>query len=217
MVTPFGTEEKNKLATDSVWITALEITIPGEANPVRVCDNNEDIEWPTGSGNTFQAFPFEIDEIGDTSKGEIPRVDVRVGNVNRVMEQYVAAYDDYCKANGFEPVEVIIYVLNSNNLSSSDPEAQHIFELKQPKTDSKWATFTLGASNPFNRRFPQMRILKNHCRFHFNYPPGTDLRCGWSGSGYTTCGKTLSDCRDRSNSERFGGFPGVGYRGIRLA
>lgn len=31
-----------------------------------------------------------------------------------------------------------------------------------------------------------------------------------------TCNKTLSDCRTRGNSQRFGGFPSVGYKGLRF-
>ncbi len=48
-------EEKNKLATDSVFLICLEITIPGVAEPVRVVRNNEDLTW---QGETWVAFPF---------------------------------------------------------------------------------------------------------------------------------------------------------------
>jgi phage-related protein len=206
--------EKNKLTAGSVFLLLLEITIPGVGTPIRVVGNNEDITWRT---YTWQAFPFELDEISDGNKGEVPRVDLRVSNVSRAMEVYLADYDAYTKANGYSPVTVSIFVLNSLNLASATPEVEHIFELTQPKTNSLWATFTLGAENLFSRRFPVHRILKNHCRFHFNYPPGNDLLCGWSGGGFTTCGKTLTDCRARSNSSRFGGFLGVGASGLRIA
>ena len=201
-------EEKNKLATTSVWLVAMMITIPGVGTPIRVVRNNENITWDS---ETWVAFPFELEEIGEESKAEVPEVIVRVGNVSRTMEAYLIAYDLYCKTNGYSPITVNIYVLNSLNLASSTPEAEYLFELKQPKTDSRWATFTLGASNPFNRRYPQARILKNHCRFIFK---GT--LCGYAG-GETECDKTLSRCRELSNSVRFGGFPGAGRGGIRLA
>jgi len=201
-------EEKNLLATDSIWLLALEITIPGVGTPVRVVRNNENVTWRT---YTWTAFPFEIDEIGEESKGEIPQVEVRVSNVSRAMEQYLQAYDVYTKANGFTPITVSIFVLNSKNLADTDPEVEHLFELKQPKTNALWATFVLGASNPFNQRYPQARILKNHCRFVFK---GT--LCAYAGAE-TTCNKTLTRCRALSNSVRFGGFPGVGVGGLRLA
>lgn len=187
----FAIEEKNKLASDCVWLLAMAITIPGEATPIRIVRNNENVEWPTGSGTIWAAFPFEIDVVGDTASGEVPRVEVRVGNVSRAMEVYIQAYDLYIKNNGYSPVSVNIYVINSKNLSNSDPEVEHVFELKQPKTNDQWATFVLGASNPFNKRFPVMRVLRNHCWHVFK-----DSLCGYNGT-VTTCDKTLTACRVR--------------------
>ncbi|MDD5053679.1 MAG: DUF1833 family protein [Sulfuricurvum sp.] len=204
-------QEKNKLATDSVFCVALEITIPDVAVPIRVINNSEDIAW---NGSTWTAFPFTIEEISDVSSGEVPRVDVKVSNVNRIFEAYLQTYDTYCKTNGFEPIEVSIFVINTAVIASSataEAEVEHQFELKQPKTNSQWATFTLGASNPFSRRFPQNRILKNHCRYRYK---GTDGRCGSTNSTFDTCSHTLAACRERENSERFGGAPGVGAGGF---
>lgn len=203
-------QEKNKLATDSVFCVALEITIPDIVEPIRVINNSEDIAW---NGATWQAFPFIIDEINDVSSGEVPRVDVKVSNVDRVFEAYLQVYDTYCKTNGFEPIEVSIFVVNTAVIAASataEAEVEHVFELKQPKTNSQWATFTLGSSNPFARRFPQNRILKNHCRYRYK---GADGRCA-SAATYTTCSHTLAACRERNNSERFGGCPGVGSGGF---
>jgi phage-related protein len=206
--------EKNKLATDAVWFVALEITIPGLADPVRISSNNESVTW---RGETWVSFRFELAEIGEGRTGEVPRVELRVSNVDRQMEYYIWLYDSYIKSNGFTPIEVSIYVLVSKNLGSATPEAEHVYELKQPKANKIWATFILGASNPFNRRYPQHRLLKNHCRFRYNYPAGSSPLCGAPSSGYTTCDKTLTACRQRNNSVRFGGTPGVGIGGIRLA
>jgi len=207
--------EKNLLATDSIFPTALEITIPGVADPVRVVRNNENVIWPSSdTDHPWVAFPFEMDEIGEESKGEIPRVDIRVSNVSRAMESYLQAYDLYTKLNGYTPITVSIFVLNSKSLASSTPEVEHLYELINAKTNPYWATFTLGASNPFNKRYPAHRILKNHCRHVFK-----GVLCGYSGAT-TTCDKTLYACRNMnggSNSARFGGFPGVGSGGIRLA
>lgn len=237
----FGILEKNKLTSQTTWLLMLEITVPGVSEPIRVTSNNESVTW---RGESWVAFPFELDEIGEESKGEVPQVELRVSNVSRVMESYLQDYDLYTKTNGYTPVEVWIYVVNNQQMSSSgvltdttldgavtettvdgamtdtlmeitnpDPEARHLFELIKPRTDSMWATFTLGAANPFNRRFPQERILKAHCRFIFK-----SSRCGYSGAT-TTCDKTLAACRGMdggSNSARYGGFPGVGRGGIRV-
>jgi phage-related protein len=204
-------EEKNKLATDSVWLLAMKVTIPGtpSSEVIRVVRNNEDVSW---AGETWQAFPFDVDAVQATGKGEVPRLDVRICNISRAMEQYVIEYDDYVKANGYSPIEVDLCVLNTKDLASNTPAGEASFELKQPKMDARWATFTLGAPNPYNRRFPQDRILKNHCRFRFK----DEHTCAYSGA-VAECDKTLTSCRSLGNSTRYGGFPGVGYGGFRVS
>ena len=178
---------KNALTDDSVWHLLLKITIPGVGTPIRLARNNENVTWDS---ETWTAFPFELNDISEESKGEVPQVELRVGNVSRAMEAYLQAYDLYLKTSGFSPIVVNIYVVNSENLGSATPEVEHQFELIAPKTNSMWATFTLGAANPFNQRYPQFRLLKSHCRYVFK---GT--LCGYTGSSATTCNKTITKCR----------------------
>jgi len=204
--------EKNMLNADSAFLVALKITIPGITDPVRVINNSEDVTWKS---ETWVAFPFTIEELTDQSGGEVPAVVIRVSNVNRIMEVYLQQYDDYVKANGYSPITVDIYVINTKVIAASpdaEPEVEHTFELKKPSTNAMWATFQLSAMNPYMRRFPQNRILSNHCRFKFK---GTDGRCGYAG-GETTCNHTLARCRELSNSTRFGGAPGVGTGGFEV-
>ena len=193
-------QEKNKLANaDSVFLVALEITIPGLETPVRVVSNTEDITW---RGETWVAFPFELDEISETMN-EVPRVDIRVSNAGRAMELYLYDYDSYCKVNGYAPVTCKIFVVNTLNLASSDPEVEHEFIMVQPRTNAQWATFTLGASSPWNRRYPQRRLIPS-CQWRFK-----GAECQYAG-GETTCNKTLTRCRELSNTARYGGFYAVG-------
>jgi phage-related protein len=238
-ISSFALLEKNKLTSSTVWLVMLEITIPGVAIPIRITSNNESVTWREES---WIAFPFELDDISEESKGEVPQVTLRVSNVSRVMESYLQDFDLYTKTSGYSPIEVKIYVVNNQGSFSSgvvtdttssgavtdtgsagaltdelydianpDPEVEHVFELMNPKTTSMWATFTLGAANPFRKRFPQSRLLKNHCRFIFK-----DAWCKYA-SGETLCDKTLTRCRALSNSINFGGFPGVGTGGIKVA
>jgi len=196
-------QEKNKLdGSGEEWIILIDIVVPGVSENIRVTSDNQNTIW---NGNTYVPFSFEIDEISDTSTGEVPRVDLRVSNVKRVMEKYVQDYDYYTKANGYVPIELTISVVHSAHLDLTVPETELVFHLKQPKTNAKWATFTLGANNPFNSRYPLNRLLKNRCR----YKKFKNTRCGYMGSE-TACNRTLTRCRELGNSARFGGFPGVG-------
>lgn len=237
-ISSYAIQEKNKLNSSTVWLLMLEIVVPGVSEPIRITSNNESVTW---RDETWVAFPFELGEIGEQSKGEVPQVTLRVSNVSRSMESYLQDFDLYTKTNGYTPVEVRIYVVNNMgsfssgvvtdsiadgavtdsgasgaltdtlyDISNPDAEVEHVFELMNPKTDSKWATFTLSAANPFRKRFPQARILKNHCRFIFK-----DAWCKYAGAE-TECDKTLTRCRALSNSTRYGGFPGVGRGGIKI-
>lgn len=202
--------EKNKLGTDSVFLVLMEITIPGVGTPIRITNNTENVTWNT---YTWTQFPFDIDPITEEGKGEVPSLTIKIGNASRVMEQYIQAYDLYNKSNGYSPITCKVYVVNSKNLGSATPETQHDFDLDKIATDSKWASFTVGASNPWKKRAPLNRILRNQCRWAFK-----STECGYAGAT-STCGKTLSACRAMSggsNSVRFGGFPGVGNTGIRI-
>lgn len=205
-------EEKNKIARDSLFAICLMITIPGVGSPIRIVRDNQDLTW---DGNSWAAFPFELDEIGDTDKGEVPQVALRVSNASRAMEAYIDAYDAWIKNNGYTPITVNIYVVNTKAVTANptiDPEVEHVFELINPSCGPQWVTFTLGAANPFNRRFPWPRMYRNICRYrHFK---GT--RCGYAGAE-TTCDKTLTRCRELGNSARFGGFPGMGAGGLTVA
>jgi phage-related protein len=209
-ISSIAIEEKNKLATDSVWMICMRLTIPG-ASPtyVHVVKNTENITWPTG-GQVWQAFPFDIEPIPAEGKGEVPKVEVSVSNVTRALEIYVLAYDTYIKTAGFDPIIVDLYLINSKNLASATPEVWHQFELKSPKMTATMATFTLGASNPYSKRFPQDRILKDHCRHRFK-----DSRCKYVGGG-STCSKTFAACTAYANTLNYGGFPGAGLGGLRL-
>lgn len=199
--------QKNALGSTDSFLVCLEIIIPEVTEPIRLVSNTEDIEW---RGHTWLAFPFEMDEITDQIQGEVPRVDLRIPNVNRDIEAYLQEYDRYVKLNGPADITVTIYVVSSATLDDPNPVVSHDFILIQPKTDINYATFTLGAPNPYKKRFPLHRMLKNNCRFKFK---GT--LCGYTGTE-TSCNKTLTRCRELNNSTRYGGFPGVGRGGISI-
>jgi lambda family phage minor tail protein L len=176
-------------------LVTLDITIPGVAEVVYLVNNSDNITW---KGNEYIAFPFELEELTDQSTAEVPSVSLKISNVSRVMDVYLDEYDTYVKANGYAPIEVTISVINTAVIAvapSADAEVSHSFILKKPSADARWATFELGVMNLFNRRFPQNRILKNHCRYKFK-----DSRCGYVGTT-VRCGKTLSVCRTIESGE----------------
>ena len=187
--------QKNALADTDAWVLLIEMIFD---NTIRVAQNTVDIVW---NGATYIAFPIELDVIGETSKGEVPQVVARVSNVNQAVQAEVEAI------NGAVGYDVNIHVVHTGNLDQTAVPSWS-FEVVGCHIDSEWATFKLGAINPYTRRFPPDRVQATICRHKFK---GT--LCGYSG-GETACDKTLTRCRVLVNSDRFGGFAGVGIGAI---
>lgn len=191
--------EKNKLASSGAWILLCEVTLP-DTNVIKICRNTEDIVF---NSLTYTRFPFELEEISENSKGEIPQVVVRVSNVTRVMGAYAEQYV------GLVGCSVRIMLVHSDHLTDVAPIVEHYFDIMSSTIDEKWLSLTLGIPNPYRNRFPRSRILKNFCRYKWF----KGVRCQYGGSE-STCDRTLARCRELLNSNHFGGFPGAGRRGL---
>lgn len=187
--------EKNKISSTNAWLILIEIQFEGDI--IRVVKNNEDIEWPAGSGTTWTAFPFEIGDVNENSKGEQPSLQLKVSNVTRDMERYLE------KNAGGTDATVVLRVVMSEHLELTQPEMIETFSVKSTSTDVNWAYFNLGPDFSTTQRIPANRYMQNFCPLKFK-----GIKCGYSGPE-TECNKTLDNCRTRNNSDRFSGAPGI--------
>jgi len=194
--------EKNKLASSSAVLVLLEIDYDPE--PIRVVANNENIVWPASGGDTYVAFNFDFDNLDEAKQKQATEVTLKVSNVSKVMQSYIEPDD------GSIGREVIVRVVHEDLLAETTPWVELTFTVKKTDFDNLWVYFHLGTENLFTRRWPRDTAKKDFCRFKYQ---GADGRCG-STSGLTTCDKTLAACRVRNNSERFGGFAGLGRKGF---
>jgi lambda family phage minor tail protein L len=190
--------EKNKIISDSTYITLLEIHIRPDLI-LRVCTNTDDISW---NGETWVAFPFELDSFQQTSGEEFPRLTVRVSNVTRAVEGYLE------QVGGGVGATVKIMVVMSAHLEETAPIESEEFMVQSTSCDQNWVTFTLSGSANILRRVPERRFLKNWCPFQYKGP-----ECRAS-SSLTTCDKSLKNCQERNNGMRFGGEPGIPMGGL---
>jgi len=191
---------KNRLISNGAWLILLEIAYPDEDQPIRVCWNNEDIEW---DGKTWLGCQFSIGELNESKDGEIPSVDLNVVDIQRKLIPTVDEYD-----GGTGAIITMIHI-HTDNLDSGIPELEETFEIISTSMDHKGTvTFTLGAENFTNYRSPSDRYLKNHCR----YKVFGGARCGYDGPE-TECDRTFERCKELGNQRRFGGHPGIGRLG----
>lgn len=199
MATLTTIQDLNNLGGDGVLLACLKIEISGQ-DPVYLVNNRENI---TFNGNEFIAFPFKFGEI-TSGKGEVPQFNLQVDNTSRAVNRLMMEYDIYLKQNGIEGNKVIatIYVINTIDLTEEILAEK--FELTSWDSTTQWATFKMGASNPFMQEYPRRKMYANFCGFKFK-----GSQCGYTGAE-TVCDKTLTRCRELNNSVRFGGFKGLG-------
>lgn len=188
----------NKLSSDEKLIVLLEVEIPAN-DTLYLARFNNDVTFNT---HTYQKFWFEFGDI-TTGKGEVPSFELRIDNTSRSINALMINYDIYLKTNGIEGNKIFANVIVVNTVDLSDYVNKWRFELTSWDIDSNWASFKLGAENPFNKNYPMRQIFSDFCSWKFK-----DSRCGYTG-GITTCDKTLKRCREIGNQVRYGGFYGV--------
>jgi phage-related protein len=193
---------KNQLSDDGAWLVLLEIQFNDLAATVlRLVRNTEDIVW---GGETWTAYPFDLDEARQSADGSVQSVAIRVSNVLRAVQRYIESLD------GMGAAEVIIRVVYSNELDEA-AVIEETFSVGKITCAAEWVTIELQPENFWTRRCPRYTYTRQNCRWNFKSD-----ECGYSGAT-ASCNKTLAACAAMtggSNIARFGGFPaipGVGF------
>lgn len=188
-----GTLIKNQTSQGCAYLPLLEITIPSSPDlVVRVVNNNENIVW---NGHVWQAFPFELGEIPE-NVDEIPSVDLKVCNINQLLEEYYELTDG--GAGG-------IAILRIVRFDALDQPAMitHEFNIKMSTITDDWVTLQLGFDTSMNARRPRDLFKAKHCDWRFK-----GVQCGYAGPE-TICNHTLARCNELGNFLRFKGAPAI--------
>ena len=199
-ISAISQKEKNQVLSSGAFVVLLKVELPSTVAPVYFCANTDDIDWDS---KTWIATAFDIDEIGEDTTGDSPSFNIKVSNINRVMETYITQYEAWLKTHVHAEITVTLYIVNLHNLASPIPEFEYRASVISYSTDALWATFNLGASNLINFTFPKDVYTSNSCRFIFK-----SSECGYTGPE-TFCRKTLSACTAYGNETRFGAFPSI--------
>lgn len=206
-LSPVAKVEKNKLTTNSVFLCLLEIHIPSVTEVIRIVNNNEDINW---NSQTWQRFPFEIEEISESSNAETSQFQIKVSNIYNNIGNYVREYEVYVKQNGFTPITTTLYIVNSKDLDNTQAIYSTNLILSNSSLNFAEVTFTVSARDLYRVMTPSIKMYPNSCRFKFK-----SSQCGYRG-GANSCDKTLKRCQELNNSGRFGGFPSIGNQGVSI-
>ena len=131
---------------------------------------------------------------------ELPSCTLTVSNITGTISRILETYD------GASGGKVTVAVINTN-ISDEILHEEH-FVIAGVTTKKDYVSIKLGCGASLDRRYPNVRIMKDWCPFKFK-----GVRCGYKGP-LTTCNKTLTDCRERGNNTRFGGEPTIPQGGL---
>jgi len=194
--------EKNKLASPNATVLLLKITPPAstELDPIYLVRNTENI---TSDGQEYTAFPFELDMVSESSKGDVPSLVLRVGNVTRALEAQYQAYD------GLVDYEVTISAVN---VAYPNEEFLAITaDVISSHADAQWIYLSLGAPSPLRYRFPPERFMAEYCQW---IPGGAECA---KPAAAGVCKRTRAECAATFNNlRRFGAQFGLANPTVRL-
>lgn len=215
-------QHANQLESESPWLWLYEIEVPTDPpTRYRLTNNTRAVQFGTNSLGvplTYSPFPIFHGGIKEGSNGNLPSIDVSVGNVSREISQALATY------NGLIGQPVVIRLVQMAELLNAQAQIREDSLVRGVRVTQEVVTFTLAAGNLYERQLPARRINSGHCGvFYGGAACGYDLTTG----SLTTCSK-LKDgpngCTEhgddevangltRRHPERFSAFPGV--RGIK--
>lgn len=190
---------KNDIASDTPFIVLLEIKLKGDDESIYICHNNEDVMW---NGQLWQAFPFELGEVKEDGTGSLPSIDLSVDNTGRALDYYLNQGD-----GGVQSTVILRVVIPSDEVPGV-AEIEEIFSVEDTTVTEQYVKFSLGNAYPASSRRPVGVYKKNACPYKYK---GVECACT---SELTDCDHTLTACRARSNSKRFGGFAGISQGGL---
>lgn len=190
---------KNDIASDTPFVVLLEIKLKGDDDSIYICHNNEDVMW---NGQLWQAFPFELGEVKEDGTGSLPSIDLSVDNTGRALDYYLNQGD-----GGVQSTVILRVVIPSDEVPGV-AEIEEIFSVEDTTVTEQYVKFSLGNAYPASSRRPVGVYKKNACPYKYK---GVECACS---SELTDCDHTLTACRARGNSKRFGGFAGIPQGGL---
>lgn len=181
-------------------------------------------------GNTYTAFPMEVDGFAMTSKGTLPRPKIRVSNYAGLIGTYCKTYDDMVGAKVTRKRTLTKY-LDAVNFpggvnATADPNmclTDDIFFIDRKATENRiMVEFELAAAFDVQGvSLPRRQFIQNVCAWRYR-----SAECGYTGGAVAVaddtvttvlaldvCGKRLTSCKLRHGTYGqlpFGAFPSAG-------
>lgn len=120
--------------TDRAWL--FEVPIP-DGSVKRVTDWTDSIEYPEGSGNTFEPTVLNVPSFKQDDKQQLPTMEVEVGNIDKRIQTELKNND------GLVDTDVRVIAINPPNNQSGDEVIDQKFRVKNSGFNQKILRFNL--------------------------------------------------------------------------
>tara|TARA_R110002167_G_scaffold26380_2_gene90867 strand:- start:1829 stop:2506 length:678 start_codon:yes stop_codon:yes gene_type:complete len=216
-LTTLTTIHKNQLESQAPWIWLYELEVAGDPpTRYRLTNFTQSVEYGTASDGTrlvYSPAPIAHGDIQFTAEGGLPTMDITVGVAGPITASTVDAADGYVG----QPIRLML--VSSLELENPDAAIVQDGEIISSAAGANSISFRVSAFNLYQLQFPPFVFTRRRCRYIFG-----SGECGYNtaaaGAGFSTCGKTLTDCEARGVEEasrglalkhpgRFGGWPGI--------
>lgn len=162
-------KEAEKLATDSAWLTLIELSVNPQTTRYFVVNHGP----VTFAGHYYEAVNCKIEDVSTDSRGALNEVEVSVSNVGREMSSYLELYD-------LRGRRVRLTGVNSSSLADANNILfEEDYEIAGMSVTEKVVTFRLGHARVMEHRFPARRYLRENCQWLYNIPAGRGVECGY--------------------------------------
>ncbi len=194
---------KNTLHEDQPWLVLFDVFVT-DLEVLHLVDNETAI---TFGGNSYKPFPVGFEQLEESSSGDLPYLNVVAANVDRTISGYLESH------GGLLDRKVVMRIVHQSNLAVTAIEST--LRIRQVSVTEEAVNFRLSHHPFFEIELPHQKYYRHRCRWAFK---GTE--CGWQssqGGNASACDKSLNGgngCNAHSNTERFGGFPGIPRRRI---
>lgn len=203
------------------YVRLVEVTLPNyECVRLANFDTQVNFEFDTDgvTPHIWHPFPIAFEDFSETKRGDLPQIQIGISNVTLEL---MARLDE---AEGLADQTVRILLVNTTDLSSAEYRIQWQGDIAKCEVDQGTALFTLGRPRLNAASFPARRVLtqcsvtrfgNDECGYAVPDTPGESI-----GTGFSTCGRLLDNCRERGDDEvarglerlhprRYAGFPGI--------
>ncbi len=161
-------QDLRRIGTSGVWLSLVHIEFP-DGSTQNIVANPEAVVF---DGVTYFPFGFELGSTQVDLSGGLNEVELVLQNVTREMSALVETQD-------LRGTRVRIITVNAARLGDVTAIVEDLeYEVNEYQVTEATCTVRLGHDQILSQRAPYGRILRDNCRWIYNYPAGRSVECG---------------------------------------